>query len=649
MNNIVIFGATQSGKTTLLGFLCTAMLRNPQFNEEVFQNLKLIKSLTKGDEFSIGDPSNPINVCKEVILPSFVSLDRDELRKFKDENVQGTTKRLHRKRLTICMSEQGAVENEQYENENASCIFVDMPGFRQRLSDKYRGFFEGNIGIAVLKLQEVLELNEIWNGPSSKQNDEKAEFLERRLFEPIRIWCDYRSPTHLVIALSQIDRSLSSKRNLEDSIKQQIDAISAAIDCIHLYTERFDRGFDIPICPISIKLESESNTKPNPKMSVFFHRKQENIYAKIKPELPKLPGSGTFISCLKSVLSSVAEPSRIFSMAIVYRPMKAIVENSPKTALNILALHGTIRKTETVVLGPIIDKKSGEVVYAKCNILSIKADGSENTSESLLEGNVGGLIFKSIIRLDSNCHYILDSSPKKSEIKLLKSSILSTGKVLKGDLIELEIYKSDYYTTNGNIDEIYNKILPSVMPFDSNFIFWYGKKIAINISEIDFQDEKIRLSVIVSKSEYTAVRHFALPCDENGKILNQDNVLLAIPESHYSFKSRQAKRIIGLENETPEQYTYISVNVVGLKNSEEFHTVEFMANRSMDFKTKLDGVHVEAKNIGDEIDTFYVPLKSNRKQIDIYSVLTKIGKNVRKSYSRLSYRTQGGVMMKLLK
>ena len=36
------------------------------------------------DDFHIGDPYNPIHIRKDIILPSFVSLDRDELRKFTD-------------------------------------------------------------------------------------------------------------------------------------------------------------------------------------------------------------------------------------------------------------------------------------------------------------------------------------------------------------------------------------------------------------------------------------------------------------------------------------------------------------------------------------------------------------------------------------
>ena len=97
MANVVIFGPTQSGKTTLLGYLATGMLREPQFNEDVFGKLKLIKSLSIDDEFNVGNPSSPDNVNKDVILPSCFCLDRYELRKFRESYTEGTTKMLHRK------------------------------------------------------------------------------------------------------------------------------------------------------------------------------------------------------------------------------------------------------------------------------------------------------------------------------------------------------------------------------------------------------------------------------------------------------------------------------------------------------------------------------------------------------------------------
>lgn len=295
MSNIVIFGAPHSGKTTLLGYLSTAMFRHPQFNEEVLQRLKLIKKMGMEDDFHIGDPYNPIHIRKDIILPSFVSLDRDELRKFTDikESSIGGSKRLHHKQLTLCMSERKEMWNRQNENENISCTFIDLPGFRQRISDKYKGF-EGDVGLAVLDIAEVLKLENALKNDS--ENLELITKQERKLFEPVRIWCDYRSPTHLIIVLSKIDCELICDGNKKD-ISHQLNSVQRAIDCIQDYTKRFAGKNIIPIVPISIRIMQKENNKRKPRMKVFFYREEENIYA--EPEGKNIPGSGTLIYCLK--------------------------------------------------------------------------------------------------------------------------------------------------------------------------------------------------------------------------------------------------------------------------------------------------------------------------------------------------------------
>lgn len=637
MSNIVIFGATQSGKTTLLGYLATSMLHNPQFNEEVFQNLKLIKNLTTTDEFSIGNPYNPINVNKDIILPSFISLDKDELRKFRGkEKSEGSTKRIHRKQLTICMSERDGSE-KQNENENVSCIFLDMPGFRQRLSDKYFGFFEGDVGIAVLKLQELVDYHTLLLKNLLTDTEKlNKDILEMRLFEPIRIWCDYRSSSNLVIAISQIDRNLLGPD--EDSIKFQIEDINNAITCIRNYTHQFDRNDEIPISPISIKITDEANTKSQYRMARFFHRKAENIY-----EVPKdkvLPGNGTFISCLKRVMPSYNEGNnRSFSMASIYRPMKAKVNAATKTALNVHALHGTIHKTDKLMLGPIIDKRDKEIIYAQCDISSIKADGAKETSDILLEGNAGGIIFNSVKVPGTRYQYNISFIPKESDIAILKSTILYKGDILQGDIIQLEINRKDHMTTNGLFDEIYSKVLPSIMPFDQLFLFWYGKKVSVNVVEINYNDDKIQLSIIISKGERESIRLFTLPC-QDGRIKYNDDILLAIPRSYYSSLPKK---------DVQNKYVYVSSTITDIKNSFDFNAVEIYTNTNCDLKTMVHNLkcHINNKASNDISYTFFV--KSNNKNFDIYSLLIIIGRNIHKMFNREVYRQIGGAKVTLLK
>ena len=629
MSNIVIFGAPHSGKTTLLGYLSTAMLRHPQLNEEILQRLKLIKKLGMRDDFHIGDVYNPVHICKDIILPSFVSLDRDELRKFSDkkETTIGGSKRLHHKQLTICMSERKDMWNGQNENENISCTFVDLPGFRQRISDKYKGFFEGDVGLAMLDVAEVIKLDDAIKHVSSK--DTNLDYIykqERKLFEPVRIWCDYHSPAHLLIAISKIDQKLIYNGEEED-FNCQLGVINRAIECVRGYTKKFGGQINIPVVPISIRITQEKNYKKNPRMKVFFHREEENIYA--KPEGKTLPGDGTLISCLKRLLEPyVKGEERMFSMASVNRPMQTRVNYARKTALQVRTIHGTLHETDSVLLGPILNKKTNEICYAKCAIASLKADGAKDTSPMLLEGNVGGVIFKSITSFEGRPseQYILSSIPSETDIKILKSTIMFSGEVARGDIIALKILKKEYLTVNGEVDVLYTNVLGALMPNDEMILFWYGKKIPVKVIEIFFKPDELNLSLVLPNNQQK-VPHFALPCNSYGKILHHDNVLLAISEANYLVRAHS--------NEPT--YTYVSASVYDIKDSSNFDTICIEGNSSLSLSEILRGS---------------LPLVSEEKigrEYSVEAILASINKNIKNNFNRFWYKRAGGIRMYLVK
>lgn len=639
MSNIVIFGAPHSAKTTLLGYLSTAMFRHPQLNEEILQRLKFIKKLGKKDYFHIGDPYNPVHIQKDIILPSFVSLDRDELRKFADEKEKpiGSSKRLHHKQLTLCMSEREEMWNGQNENENISCTFIDLPGFRQRISDKYAGFFEGDIGLAMLDIAEVLKLDDALNHNSSNIDD--IQFIckqERKLFEPVRIWCDYRSSAHLVIILSKIDQKLGYHGNEETN--NRLELISRAVECIRSYTNYFSGKHTIPIVPISVRITQEVNYKKKPRMKVFFRREEENIYA--EPEREVLPGDGTLIACLRRLLEPyVKGEERAFSMASVNRPMRTIVNNSKKTAVQIRTIHGTLHDADNVLLGPILNKWTNEICYAKCAIASLKADGAKEPYPMLLEGNVGGVIFKSIVDCKGRAsnRYILDSVQAYSDIKILHSTIMFTGDSVKGDIVVLEIYKNEYLTINGELDTLYTNVLKALMPNDEMFLFWYGKKILVKIIEIQFLEEKFCMSAILSNNQHK-VPHFVLPCNENRALLYHDNVLLAIPETNYLATTHSNEPV----------YTYLSACVSEIKDSNEYDAICIKANLYLNLSEILRGsLHFETQS--DDRELVKIPIKSSKKEYNIYAILSCISKNLKNNYDRVFYKKTGGIEMYLVK
>lgn len=642
MSNIVIFGAPHSGKTTLLGYLSTGMFRHPQFNLEILQKLKLIKKLEMEDDFCIGDPYNPIHIRKDIILPSFVSLDRDELRKFTDEgeNSPGTSKRLHHKQLTLCMSGREETWTGLNENENTTCTFIDLPGFRQRISDKYKGFFEGDVGLALLDIKEVLKLEEALKRRSQKK--EAQGFIdkqERKLFEPVRIWCDYRSSAQLIIVLSKIDQELIYNDNKVD-VAHQSDAVRSAVECIRSYTKTFGGKNAIPVVPISIRITQEENTKKKPRMKVFFRREAENIYE--APPGKNLPGDGTLVTCLKRLLKPhVSGQDRAFSMASVDRPMRAMVNYKRKTALQICANHGTLHDTDKVVLGPVLYRRSNEICYTRCTIASLKADGAKEPSSMLFEGNVGGVIFKSITNIEERPseRYALNSVLTESDIRILRSTILFTGEAIQGDVVVLEIYKKEYLTINGEIDILYTDILRSLMPYDEITLFWYGKKILVKVIEIHFLEDRLCLSVMASNSQCHLVPHFTLPCNEDGTIRHCDNVLLAIPDTGYFGKTGSGESI----------YTYISANAKEIRNSEEYDSIRTESGLELGLGNILkENLRFESEKIpGGE--RLIIPIKSTRKKDNLNIILTSIRKNLRYNFSRRLYQSKGGIEIYLAK
>lgn len=371
-------------------------------------------------------------------------------------------------------------------------------------------------------------------------------------------------------------------------------------------------------------------------MSVFFHRVEENVYKD-----DQLPGSGSFISCLKKVMIPIENNSNlVFSMGSVYKAMKAIVNGAPQTALNVRAVHGSIHLSNKIMLGPIFDKKKNTVVYTQCDISSIKADGAKKISDVLFEGNVGGIIFKSIKDIKTNSSYDIHFIEKQSDISILDSTILFFGQIKEGDILKIEVPKKEYITINGGLDDIYSRVLHSLMPFDQVYLFWYGKIISVNIVEIAFKNDRVCLSAIISKCDLKSVNQFVLPINENEEIRHKDNILLAIPRTYYSTMPPE---------QVQNKLTYVNCYISDIKNSTDYDIVKIKSSSSMCICSVLtEIVHFECSENEKEFDIISIPIKNISGTIDIYSILTKVGRNIRKWFSRQAYRQYGGVEIQLL-
>ena len=140
MNNIVLFGPTQVGKSTLAGFMDSFYYPDDMFSRQVNRLKKQVSEMG-------------LIFRKQMVLPSFVSVDKDEIRKFAGHNSIGTTKRVHRVHVAI-------PQFNGDDSGNTKCIFIDTPGTHAKTVERYRGIFEGDIGIYMINIMDVEKMDD---------------------------------------------------------------------------------------------------------------------------------------------------------------------------------------------------------------------------------------------------------------------------------------------------------------------------------------------------------------------------------------------------------------------------------------------------------------------------------------------------------
>lgn len=675
MDNIVLFGPTHSGKTTLLGYLSTSMLRHPQWNEEIYKKLKLILSLTENDIFNIKDPRNPDNMNTDIIFPSFVSLDRNELKRFnKGESSEGTSKRLQRKQLTVCVTKRDEMWGA--DNRNLTCTFIDIPGFRQRLTDKYKGFFEGNIGIAVLDIQDLLKLSSMAAVRTGDPGAKEKEHLKRTLFEPIKIWCDYRSVSRLIIVLSKMDTIAANESAPEKIREEKNSAVKAAVDCLGKYLIDAVRGTgpDCPILlsPVSVNIYHEECTDRRLPMSRFFKRVEENIYTSpvwgdYEPVYTyaenEADTDGLYFSC-RSLISNLqdlmSDPTdsgvserKEFLMASVDKAVRIKRPGKPTgTAVQVQALHGDITRltpkasdkdvAAQLVMGPVRCRKDNSVIFVDCTVQSLKVAGAKEPGDVLYQGNIGGVAFSRVCERGTTSSLDFSYDAAVSDILILKNTILFAGREKQGDIVQVVINEDDYLTVSGTIDEIYTRVLASVMPYDTLFAYWYGKRLLVKVVEIDFSEKKTLLSLYIAEQNGRQCSGFVLPCRENGDIAVNDDLLIAVPETIYS----DEKLIQGKD----QRYTYISAAICDIKRSLDYNAIEIEAREDLDIELLLaENLPVRRENdYEQEHDIISLPIRNKNKQYSINSILTSVGRSIRWCLYRSFYRECKGVKMTLV-
>lgn len=449
MNNIVVFGAVQSGKSTLMGYLASASLSESAFANAAQQKERIIRNMEVG------------NIKTDMILPSFVSLDRDELKEFADKNSPGTSKRIHRKKISINLD--GVLQSNRY-------TFIDTPGSRDCESEQYLGMFEGDWGICVLSAIDVANYFAL----DKIENERKYHSDVRRLFLPIQFWGVYKGYSNLTIILSKSDFFFDQPDRLQDiyaKLKEELKKIGAD---------------DVLVVPTSIRLYKRCD---------LYFRKEKNIF--YRDSLLSWYCGPVLTEVLKEKMHVDAQHhAKDFRLAACNKV--CLIPNTSNYALRVKCLLGDLSSDDKLVLGPV-QSSDREQVYLSGTVKTLKIEDSDLTN-LLQEGIIGGVAFSSL-------HMPNNRSEKQllQQYKLLPTTVLMAGKYVTGNVIRIRLKEDEL--GKSTIEALLQTLPKAQLQF-----YWLGKPVTADLIE-HYEDNGYLYFTLANLSDMAngEAKDFALP------------------------------------------------------------------------------------------------------------------------------------------
>ncbi len=478
MNNIVIFGPTQVGKTTLAGYLVSRQYSSFGFDHEAKKFKRLINDM--GIPYFKAD----------LILNCFVSIDRDEILRNVNSSSIGTTKRIHRKNIYF-------PDNRSY----VETLLIDTPGTRSKVSVKYRGLFEGETGIYVLSLPDI----ENWLD-AKQRNADNERSITNRLFEPLRIWCAYKSAKQLLIVLSKADRLGFDLERIDRAVQGVIEEF------------RKISGMDAQPIPIGITVEYSND------------RYQRHEYNVSKP----YDGFGGKYASLDQELIQLFMPTQSlpYRDGIASIDRLAKIRNSTQHALRVKVIDGSLKKGMTVFFGPVENRSiCDEPFIATGRIKSLKEEEGDKV-EALSTDGIGGVILENLgIEQGGRLHCGIEC------LKYKKTSIISEQLPHIGNCLQVEIPIDSL-----SADE-YEQI-DSLFPKEQITIIWLGRRIMLDLCEKYKDDNSFHLTLAaLSKSVLTNIGFFALPYKETDEVREASQILILLRKPKSIINNGKVQRI----------------------------------------------------------------------------------------------------------
>lgn len=316
-DNIVMFGPTHSGKSTLMGYLIVYDWEEEKYTQN---NLRIKRNIEEmGQKYK-----------SDMALAYYVDTGKDERMTYdKKEISRGGSKRIH--------IQQTALDIE------LDCTFIDTPGSDMAWKHKYEGLFLGDVGVFIIEISKLIELSRKMEGSNA------YNIMVNQLFSPIYLWKHYKRMKRLIVVISKVDLALYSSYSIK-----RAESIIRSIDILK----------DVPIVPISIDVNK---------------RTSNNVISPDHNDMKWYTGK-SLIDEIKTMLRNEheKEEKEPLAWAHIDRLFEKTKSNN-QPAIRIKLLNGVIQTGEEIYIGPVKYNKQNVILRGEIFSLKHETRGAVNS------------------------------------------------------------------------------------------------------------------------------------------------------------------------------------------------------------------------------------------------------------------------------
>jgi len=444
MINVVVFGAANVGKSTLVGYIYYKINMDEKMFEKKQQKIKE----------DIGS-----DYVDDEALRYLVDTMRSERIK-QDIKTQGSSKRLH----YVAVKEDKPFQ------------VIDTPGIQHKQKSKAKGLFEGDVGIYVIEITEIIKLLE-------NNNAQFEELLEQEFLVWLRLKPRYGAT---IVVFSKMDHNICNFSHTQ--YEQAKDAF------LNFFNSRGIN--DVPVIPISIDLKN---------------RTDHNLFT-ISNKMTWYSGYPLF-DVIKLIVSNNNSRSDVIQDAFVC--IDDTFPNVPGIGRTYRGklLYGSIRQGDIVKLAPVKVDQQDSVLTAKIKSMHKKSLNHNELITVPEEGDIIGFKF-------SDLRY--NDKPYQGEIKLSRKKewlLCAFGqKVIAnaGNVIRLIVSK-----------DLFEDIEMSAAKGKLELL-WFGLQLNVNLLSHYSRAEK---HAIIIKLPNTVI--FPVASSYNDSLISYKRIVLRLLNNHW--------------------------------------------------------------------------------------------------------------------